>query len=149
MFAAYEAKVFDNESHVATCNEIYGVDYVKESYRLLIRMELNGTLIKMMLIILAFSSNCSIVLPEHTFNLANTSITSSITLIHIQDVLVVTLWKYLVYQYGFIGAVRKLDYLVKNYLDVLNRVNENHSQQHAKMVDVIIDKITHSLTPDN
>lgn len=149
MFAAYEAKVFDNESHVATCNEIYGGDYVKESYRLLIRMELNGTLIKMMLNILAFSSNCSIVLPEHAFYLTNTSVTSSISLIHIQDVLIVTLWKYLVYQYGFIGAVRKLDYLVKNYLDVLNRVNENNSRQHVEMVDVIIDKITHSLTLDN
>ena len=37
MFAAAEANVFDNETHVATCNEIYGADYVKESYRLLIQ----------------------------------------------------------------------------------------------------------------
>jgi hypothetical protein len=148
MFAAAEAKVFDIESHVATCNEIYGADYVKESERLLKRMDLNGTLIKMMLIILVFSSNCSIVLPDHTFNSTDTSVASSIILIRIQDSLVVILWKYLVHQYGFIGAVRRLDFLVKNYLDVLNRVNENSSKQHVKMVDVIIDKVSQSLTSD-
>ena len=61
--------------------------------------------------ILAFSSNCSIVLSDHSLNLTNTSATSSISLIHIQDIFIVILWKYLVYQYGFIDAVRRLDNL--------------------------------------
>jgi hypothetical protein len=146
MFAAVEAKVFDNEFYLVTCNEIYGTDYVKESRRVLTRMESNGTLIKIMLIILAFSSNCSIVLSEH---LINTSAISSIVLTRIQDIFITIMWKYLVYQYGFIEAVRRLDYLVKNYLDVLNRINENDSIQHRKMVDVIIEKTKHSLALDD
>jgi len=149
LFAAIEAKVFDNELYTTTCNEIYGADYIKESLHLMSRIESNGTLIKMMLIILAFSSNCSLVLPEHASNLTNTSATSSVILIHIQDEFIIILWKYLVYQYGFIEAVRRLDYLVKNYLDTLNRINENNSKQHGDMVDLIVEKTVHSLTLDS
>jgi hypothetical protein len=146
MFATSEAKVFENELYSAACNEIYGADYVKEIQRLLTRTESNGTLIKMMLAILAFSSNCSIVLPDHTFNLTNTSKTNSILIIRIQDIFIVILWKYLVYQYGFIEAVRRLDNLVKYHLALLNRINEVNSKQHVEMVDIIIEKTAHGLT---
>jgi len=146
MFAANESKALDNAFYIATCNELYGEDFIKESHRLMTRMESNGTLIKIMISILAFSSNCSIVLPDHTFNLTNASTTNSILIIRIQDIFIVILWKYLVYQYGFIEAVRRLDNLVKYHLALLNRINEVNSKQHVKMVDFIIEKTAHALT---
>jgi hypothetical protein len=146
IFAASESKVLDNEFCLATCYQVYGEDFVKEGQHFMTRMESNGTLIKMMLSILAFSSNCSIVLHDHRFNLTNTSTTNSIILIRIQDIFIVLLWKYLVYQYGFIEAVRRFDHLVKYHLDLLNRINEVNSKQHVDMIDNLIEETTHSLT---
>jgi uncharacterized protein YqhQ len=99
----------------------------------------------MMLMILAFSSNCSIVLPDRMYNLTNTSTTNSIILIRVQDIFIVILWKYLVYQYGFIEAVRRLDSLVKYHLAVLNQINDVNSKQHLEMIDTLIIKTTDSL----
>jgi uncharacterized protein YqhQ len=145
MFAAGESKICDNEFYIAICNEIYGANFIKESQRLITRIESNGTLIKMMLMILAFSSNCSIVLPDRMYNLTNTSTTNSIILIRVQDIFIVILWKYLVYQYGFIEAVRRLDSLVKYHLAVLNQINDVNSKQHLEMIDTLIIKTTDSL----
>ncbi|CAF0733242.1 unnamed protein product [Adineta steineri] len=145
LFGALQANVFDNEAHILNCNEIYGAEYVKESERVMRRLESDTTLIKMLLIILVFSSNCSIISSEQIFSLSYTSTTSAMILTHVQDIFVVILWKYLVYKYGFIEAVRRLNRLVKNYLDLLNRVHENHSKQHAEMVNIIVEKTADSL----
>ncbi|CAF0806497.1 unnamed protein product [Adineta ricciae] len=149
MFGAYELKLFGNDSHVRTCYEIYGEEYVKESERLANRSEQNGTLVKMFLTTLAFSTNCSVVEESQITTSTNTSVTSSIALTRIQDVFIIMLWKYLVYQYGYLGAVRHLDHLVKFYLDILNRLNELNSKEHKDMINVIIDQTIHSLTLDD
>jgi hypothetical protein len=146
MLAALEANVFDNENHVARCNEIYGVDYVKESYRLLMKIESNRTLLKIILMILAFSNNCSIV----TYDYSIKPITiSSYQLFYIQNIFVSMLWKYLIYQYGYVDAIRCFVRLVKNYLDVLRRTHENVSRQHYQMVHTILEKTTCSLLLDD
>ena len=149
MFGACELKLFDNDSHIRTCYEIYGEEYVKDSELLASRSEQNGTLVKLFLITLAFSTNCSIVEESQISTSTNTSVTSSIALTRLQDVFIVMLWKYLVYQYGYLGAVRRLDHLVKFYLDILYQLNELNSKEHRDMIHVIIDQTTHSLTLDD
>lgn len=149
MLAALEANVFDNENHVARCNEIYGVDYVKESYSLLMKIESNRTLLKIILMILAFSNNCSIVTYDYSINSFILPTIYSCQLLYIQNIFVTMLWKYLIYQYGYVDAIRCFVRLVKNYLDVLRRTYENNSQQHAQMVDRILEKTTCSLVLNN
>lgn len=112
----------------------------------MLRMESNGTLIKMMLVILTFSSNCSIVLSDHVLNLTNTSAQNSMILMRTQDIFINIFWKYLVHQYGFIEAVRRFDNLVKFYLDLLNQINEVNSKQHIEMLDNLVTKNTYALT---
>jgi hypothetical protein len=146
MFSAADANVFDNDAYVVACNEIYGEEYVKVSRRLITKIESNRTLLKIMLMVLAFSSNCSIVSYDYSTSSVDVSLILHIT--RIQDIFVTMLWKYLVYQYGFAEAVRRFTYLIKNYLDVLNRIHANNSAQHWKMVDIIVEKTTHLLTSD-
>jgi hypothetical protein len=59
------------------------------------------------------------------------------------------LWKYLIYQYGYVDAIRTYARLVKSYLDILNRMSENVSKQHWKMVDTIVEETMHLLTIDD
>lgn len=143
MVAAAEAQVFDNEMHIATCNKIYGKEYVAESHRLLKRFESNLTLLKLMLLISAFATNSSIVIFDrsHDLNLGH----YSICLFRIQNIFVAMMWKYLTYQYGYFEAVKRFANLVKNFLDTLNRTNENHSDQHQQMVDDVLGKMNESL----
>lgn len=145
MLAASEAKVFDYEYYIGTCEQIYGPECVNEVERFLSRREFNLTLMKIMLVILAFSSNCSIILPDWNFNLHNSSSPYSMDLLRTQNIFIVLLWKYLVYQYGFDQAVRRLDNLVKYHLDLLNRINDITNQQHFDMIEDIIRKTTQSL----
>lgn len=149
IFAASEAKVFDYEYYIGTCKQIYGVNCMKEVERFIARRELNVNLMKIMLVVLSFSSNCSVVLPDLDFNLNQSLIRNSIDLIRTQDIFIVLLWKYLVYQYGFSQAVRRLDNLVKFYLDLLNRINDITNQQHLDMIEEIIRKTTQALHLEN
>ena len=150
MYATAEAKLFESASYIVNCNEIYGADYIRETQRLLDRMESNGTLIKIMLTILAFASNSSIVSYDQSVAaIDQSSERSALVLFRIQDTVITMLWKYLVYQYGYSQAVRRFDHLVKNYLDLLDRINANVSTQHTRMLDNILKRTTQAITYDH
>lgn len=148
-FIVLEAKALDNDFYTKACIEIYGEEFVRKGQRLITRMESNGTLIKIMLVILAFSTNSSLILPDHISNLSYTSTRNSLNLIRIQDIFIKILWKYLIYQYGFIEAIRRLDNLIKFYLDLLNQLNEINNRQHFDMINNLIGKTTTSLNLNN
>ena len=139
LYAAIQTKLFDHVSHLVTCNEIYGEDFVQQCQYLINRMESNGTLIKIMLMILSYASNSSIVLYDPSIEINSiTSSNPSIPLFRIQEIFITMMWKYLVYQYGLNDAVRRFNHLVKNYLDILNQINANPSIQHRDMILTIM-----------
>lgn len=139
LYAAIQTRLFDHNSHLVTCNEIYGEDFVRQCRYLINRMESNGTLIKIMLMILSYSSNSSIVVYDPTLELTSTTLPNlSIPLFRIQEIFINMMWKYLVYQYGLNDAIRRFNHLVKNYLDILNQINANPSLQHREMIHTIM-----------
>lgn len=147
MIAAIEGNVYDSEDHISVCNEIYGKEYVAESYRVLQRLEPNRTLLKIMLMILLFASNSSIVIYHHSIytQIYEQSVARTMYLLQIQDIFVTMIWKYMIYQYGFMEAVKRFSIVVKNFLDTLKRMDDNNSNQHWQMVDVIVDNMNGSL----
>ena len=144
VIATIEANLFDEDMYMNNCKEIYGKDYVDENFRIVSKFESNRTLFKIFLMILTFSTNCSIISYEQAFQWIPLSNFHSYHLNQIQNTFVTMLWKYLVYQYGHAGAVRCFVRVVKNYLDLLLRVHANHSVQHWQMVDTIVEKSTFS-----
>ena len=139
-----DANLSDDEIYMRNCHEIYGKDYVIENMRFLWRVEPNRNLLKILLMTLTFSNNCSVINLEHSSHWTPISSFHSYHLLTIQNVFVTMLWKYLVYQYGDDGAVRCFVRLVKNYLDLLLRIDANHSRQHWQMVDTIVEQTTRS-----
>ena len=139
-----DANLSDDEIYMRNCHEIYGKDYVIENMRFLWRVEPNRNLLKILLMTLTFSNNCSVISLEHSSHWMPISSFHSYHLLTIQNVFVTMLWKYLVYQYGDDGAVRCFVRLVKNYLDLLLRIDANHSRQHWQMVDTIVEQTTRS-----
>ncbi|UJR09480.1 hypothetical protein I4U23_013718 [Adineta vaga] len=147
LFIIRETSALDNMTFLISCDAVYGYDILKYSIRFVSRLESNGTLIKILLLILAFSTNCSIVTSDNSRTSRNTS--NTIDLFKIQNIFVTMFWKYLIYQYGFIGGVQRLNSLMKYILDLLLSINERSNAQHEKMIDTIVEQTTRSLSIHN
>ncbi|CAF1413111.1 unnamed protein product [Adineta steineri] len=147
VFIIREMSALDNATFLTSCDVVYGYDIFKYSTHFVSRLESNSTLIKILLLTLAFSTNCSIVNPDDPKNLR--TITNVIAVFNIQNILVTMFWKYLIYQYGFIGGVRRFDSLIKYVLELLHSMNERANAQHEQMIDTIVEKTTRSLTIDD
>ncbi len=112
-FVGNEINTTRDPVYLATCNELYGSAYMTEVFSIINRIESNKTLVKLLIPILIFSSNLSIV----TFT-DEEDIINSTDLIKIQDIYVTVLWKYMIYQYGYIEAIQRFDGMIKTILDI-------------------------------
>jgi hypothetical protein len=143
-FATNEINVISDPILVSTCNELYGSDYLTEILSIYSRLETNLTIVKIMIFVLIFSSNLSIVTFENEKNII--MISNSIKFVKIQDIYITVLWKYLIYQYGFIEAVRRFNGLIKTTLDIFHVMNNlSKIKQHNQMLNTIIKEIEYSL----
>jgi len=144
IFLCRELDIYNNLFFMNTCNIHYGSEFVKKCARNSARCDPNGSLIKVVLFVMAFSSNCSIV----TFNDQEhlTTMSSSINLIPIQNVYVTMLWKYLLYLYGFKEAVFRYSYIVKTIIDTLHTLElMPKNETHNLMVETIVTETERTL----
>ncbi|CAF3145610.1 unnamed protein product [Rotaria sp. Silwood2] len=143
-FLSRELNIFDNLSVLNVCNHMYGSEYVLKLRGNVARYDSNGSLIKILIFILTFSSNISIVQYDNEEHISIMS--NSINLVRIQNIYVTMLWKYLVYLYGFNEAVLRFTSLVKNVLDLLsflNSVPEDEARQ--RMMNKIVTETERTL----
>jgi hypothetical protein len=147
IFIMRETNAIDNSAYVVGCCNLYGEEIFNLLKKFISKLEQNGILFKIMLLILAFAGNCSIVIPDYSENQA--IIESTISLNRIQNILVTMLWKYLNYQYGFLGAVQCFNSFIKFILNILRCKEERRNAQHSDMVDKIIENTARSLIIDD
>ncbi|UJR32854.1 hypothetical protein I4U23_020316 [Adineta vaga] len=98
-----------------------GSDMIRRKQHLNSRLEQDNTLIKLMLIIIAFSSNCYM-LDEQQSLFNDHLLRGTFRLFGSQNVFVEILWKYMIYRYGYRDAVRRFAALVKQTLDLISLV---------------------------
>jgi hypothetical protein len=141
-----ETGLLDNSKCYQSYIEAYGWETMNDSNRLVNRSYIDSTLFKLMLIIIAFSSNCFIV--DVHENIQNDSlIFGTFRLYGSQNVYVELLWKYMLYRYGFNGAVHHFNQLIKHILDMIElagNVYKNH-QIHHDFVDEVVEKTKEQL----
>jgi len=130
---AREVRAFQNATYMTACSALYGEDYMLKCAQDSLRLEPNGNLVKLILFVLIFSSNCSVVVYNRDqFHQYVTlykskffkSRLSTSELLNLQDVYVTMLWKYLVYLYGYNQAAIRFASMVKSILDMFSRVEE-------------------------
>lgn len=119
-FIGREINQFQNMAYMVASGTFFGFEYMKKCAKDNERLELNGNLVKAMLFVMIFSSNCSMIVFNDQEDLE--TMTHSIELIHIQDIYVTMLWKYLTYLYGYNEAAVRFSSLVKSILDMFSRV---------------------------
>ncbi|CAF2799503.1 unnamed protein product [Rotaria sp. Silwood2] len=147
-FLATQMNVFENEIYSKFIDNIYGYGYSKSVIQASRRLQQNGTLIKIMLMLMSFSSNCALVEINYTENIQ--IIFNPKILIEIQDLIVTMLWKYLIYQYGFNEAIIRFLSLIQSILDMIQRMADGlNVQKHWTMVGNIVDQTIRSLSLEN
>ena len=144
VYLVRETNALDYSAYVVGCCNLYGQGNYVEFKKFLSQLEPNGIFFKLMLLIIGFSTNCSIVLPD--FNENYSRIPSMMFIIQIQNIIVTMFWKYLNYQYGFSGAVKCFNSMIKYILNMIRWSDERPSAQHTDMVDTIIENTERSLT---
>ncbi|CAF1380860.1 unnamed protein product [Adineta steineri] len=97
---------------------IHGYDIYQQTKQISMRLEYDTAIIKLMLIALAFSSNCYMVdKHEHMHN--DSLLLGTFRLFGSQNMYIEILWKYMMYRYGYSEAAIRLLILVKIILDLL------------------------------
>jgi hypothetical protein len=125
---------------------IYGPDMMLLVKKVNDRLDPDSTLIKLTLIVFAFSSNCFIVNKQENME-RDSLLSGTFRLLGSQNVYVELLWKYMIYRYGYNKAVIRFTQLMQIFLCILKNlaiIHENN-QTHQTLVDGIIEKTKQSL----
>jgi len=142
---AREANAYKNTIFMTGSSVLFGNDFMMKCAQDNERFLPNGNLYRLMFFVLMFSSNCSIIIFKDKEDIRTTA--SSIELIHMQDIYVTTVWKYLIYLYGFNGAVMHFSAIVKNILDFFARTEEVlKNLSYNILVDKVVTQLECSLS---
>jgi hypothetical protein len=148
LFLFRELNVYKNPTILNALTVLYGHDVVRTCGRNIDECDPNGNLIKMLIFILVFSSNCSLVTYDDQEDIRTMS--SSIHRIEIQNVYITAFWKYLVHLYGFEEAVVRFSSLMKLILNMLHIAEVIFSNgTHNQTVDAIVTQTERSLVIRN
>ena len=142
-----QTNIFQNIQYTEAFTSIYGSDImllVKDAYD---QLDPDFTLVKLILIVLTFSSQCFIV--DNSEDIADDRLLhGAFRLLGSQNVYLELLWKYMIHQYGYSQSITRLSRLIKTCLCVLRTSATIYmtNSAHQTMVDTIIEKIKQSLT---
>ena len=138
-----EVNAFDYPAFKTGCETIYDEKTMAYLNMSIAGLDPNGTFIRIMLFILAFSTNSRFVVFDSSPKMGSES--TSIEITNIQNIFLTMFWKYLIYQLKFTEAVRWFSYFVKNIVDMIQISYEQENAQHHE----VIEKATRLLTMDD
>jgi hypothetical protein len=114
----HDTDVLKSSDCIRSFASIYGLEMMIQAMRINRELDHDLILIKLMLIILAFSSNCSIVnIPQVIHN--DSLLSGAYRLLGSQNVYVEILWKYTTYRYGYYNSALRFARLIKLFLDLI------------------------------
>ncbi|CAF0712032.1 unnamed protein product [Adineta steineri] len=120
---------------------IYGSDIMLSLRHTVEQLDPDSTLIKIILIILAFSSNCLIVNTNKTME-RDSLLDGTFRLLGSQNVYVELLWKYLISKYGYDKSILRFIRLIQIILCVIKNLAIVHTNNatHRTIFDDIADR---------
>ena len=131
--------MFDSWSNENILISVYGHDVFQRTKRIGLLLDDNIVLIKLLLIVLSFSSNCyMITLPEQMH--FDTLLLGTFRLFGSQNAYVEVLWKYMTYRYDYFEASMRFARLMQHLLHLLRMSGE--VQQNNDLHQSFVEEIT-------
>ncbi|UJR14656.1 hypothetical protein I4U23_001649 [Adineta vaga] len=141
MYLMRESGIFDKPENEMAVLPLYGIDIIQQARIISTQFDCDSTLIKLMLIVLAFSSNC-FTKTNRTSSDKDSLLYGTFRLFGSQNVYVELLWKYLSYQCDDYQAVQRFSKLIKQFLDTFKLSCDIYqsNETYQKFVDNILEQ---------
>ncbi|UJR29198.1 hypothetical protein I4U23_010412 [Adineta vaga] len=138
--------IFNRSDYSNAFLQIYGTDIISSIKNVIEQLDSNETVIKIVLIIIAFSSHSHI---DTNRNVQMDSLLyGTFRLLGSQNVYVELLWNYLIYQYGYERAALRFTQLIQIFLCILKNLAMLHGNNeiHRKISDNIVESTKQMLS---
>ncbi len=138
--------MFDSSKNDKIILSIYGYDIFQKTKRIALQLDYDLTIIKLILFIFAFSSNCYMI-DENENMLDDKLLFGTFRLFGSQNVYVEVLWKYMIHRYDYYDASSRFAKLIKHILDLLKMSEHVHpnNEVHQHFIDEITELTEQSL----
>lgn len=119
----------------------YGSDTMLRMAKISERLDPDSTLIKLILVILTFSSN-ALILNKDKYMEEDSLLYGTFRLFGSQNVYVELLWKYMIYHYGYNETANRFARLIQTFLCTLNdsAVIYHKNEAYRKMIDNVTEE---------
>lgn len=125
-----DCQIFEQSEFEMAIIPLFGQEQFQRAKKISQQLDSDPTLVKLLLIALAFSSNCSTVEGNTTTTEQDTLLLGTFRLFGSQNVYLELIWKYLIHRYGNVESIQRFSNLIKSLLDTLkffSDIYENNS----------------------
>ncbi len=146
MLVFRDTKILDNFTCLKAFKSVYGLEIMLLAKNATDQLDSDSTLIKLMVIIFAFSSHCFIINKRAIIE-RDSLLHGTFRLLGSQNVYLELLWKYMIYRYGSNQSILRFSRLTQTFLCMLktSAIIYMTNKAHQNMVDDTIKKIKQSL----
>lgn len=140
-FMLRESGMFDTVQNENLIIPLYGENVVRQAKRVIERLDGDASLIKLMHIVFAFSTNCYTVNVNRS-NDRDVLLHASFRLLGTQNVYLDAIWKYMLHRYGHDQSVRRFAGLIKHMLDLIILSSNIYlaNPYHRVLVDDLVER---------
>ena len=138
-FMLRDAGMFDNSRNESIITPLYGEEVVRQAKRIIMRLDHDSTLIKIVHIIFAFSTNCYTINYDPNVHF-DALLSGTFRLLGSQNLYTEILWKYMLYRYGYVQTILRFFGFIKQMLDLINLSAGIYSSNphHQILVDDLV-----------
>ncbi len=149
-FMLRDSGMFDNRRNESIIVPLYGQEIVRQAKQINTRLDFDSTLVKIIHIIFAFSTNCYTVNYDPYMN-KDALLRGTFRLFGSQNLYIEILWKYMLYRYGYEETVYRFLALVKQMLDliILSAGIYLDNPRHQILVDNFVEEAKTELVNEN
>ncbi|CAF0801471.1 unnamed protein product [Adineta steineri] len=146
-FMLRDGGIFDNSRNEQVIVPLYGYDIVHRAKSITRHLTYDSTLVKIMHIIFAFSTNSYTVNFDKKNMNSDALINGSFRLLGSQNMYVEILWKYMLYRYTYMEAALHFAALIKYMLDLITLSADIYSENihHQTLVDDLVEQAKNTL----
>ncbi|CAF3482076.1 unnamed protein product [Rotaria sp. Silwood1] len=141
--------IIDTPKCLQAFSIVYGSEMMRQAKHINQQLDPDSTVIKLMLIVLAFSSNCFVVVNKEK-PLLDSLLNGTFRLFGSQNVYIELLWKYLIYRYGYYESVIRFSRLIGLVLNLVKYsvVLYTNNEFYYQLVNEILAQMKQSFTMD-
>ncbi|CAF1936152.1 unnamed protein product [Rotaria magnacalcarata] len=150
MVICHQCNFLDSATSKSIMVPLYGFHSVERVRLISLRLDPDITLVKLILMILSFSSNCFAVKNDQ-INKRDSLLMGTFRLFGSQNVYVEIMWQYMLYRYGYFESAKRFLALIKIMLDEIelgSKIYENN-QVHQDLANEIVQETAQSWITNN